>query len=351
MRFAPSTSWALALCAGAAISLAAPAMAAGADAYKAPRNSLGQPDLTGNWSNASLTPLTREAGFGSRSTYTEEEVRQREGLQRANVEDSYKPIDNTKLLTDGVIQAHGGVGAVGNQDRQFLDPGSVVMRVHGQPRDSLLTTPDGQVPKRRAGAPPAPVQKYVPIADDRSLGMFNDPEQLPLSVQCVMYGRHTPIFPNGIYNQNYQVVQTRDAVAIESEMIHDARIIRLNGTHRTDGIRPWLGDSIGHYEGNTLVVETTNIPEKDALYGSWKNLKITERFTRVAKDRLFYQFQIDDPSLWERPWGGEYEFSTLKGRLYEYACTEGNYAMEGILAGARQQDAAEEAAKKATSGQ
>src|ERR1019366_8180042 len=109
----------------------------GAETYKAPRNSLGQPELTGNWSNASLTPLTREAGLGDRATYTEEEVNQREGIQRANVEDSKKPINNTKLLTDGVIQAHGGVGAVGNQDRQFLDPGSVVMRVHGQARNSL----------------------------------------------------------------------------------------------------------------------------------------------------------------------------------------------------------------------
>jgi hypothetical protein len=346
MRYALSMSLALALCAGAAISLAAPAMTPAAETYKAPRNSWGQPDLGGNWSNASLSPLTREAGFGSRATYTDAEVKEREGIQKANVEDSNKPIDNTKPLTDGVIDAHGGVGAVGNQDRQFLDPGSVVMRVHGQARNSLLTTPDGQVPARKKGAPPAPARERTKIAADRSLGMFDDPEQLPISVQCVMYGTHAPLFPNGIYNQNYQFVQTKNEVALHMEMIHDTRVVRLNGTHRTDGVRPYMGDSVGHYEGDTLVVETTNLPEKEALFGSWQNLKLTERFTRVAKDRVLYQFTIDDPTLWDKPWGGEYEFSALKGRLMEYACTEGNYGMEGILAGARQQDAAEAAAAK-----
>jgi hypothetical protein len=345
MRYALSMSLALALCAGAAISLVAPVATPAAETYKAPRNSLGQPDLGGNWSNASLTPLTREPGVTS-ATYTDAQVKEREGIQKANVEDSYKPIDNTKPLTDGVIQAHGGVGAVGNEDRQFLDPGAVVMRVHGQARSSLLTTPDGQIPARKAGAPAAPVQKREAIANDRSLGMFDNPEQLPLPVQCVMYGTHTPLYPNGIYNQNYQFIQTKDTVALHIEMIHDTRVVRLNGKHRTDGVRPYLGDSIGHYDGDALVVETTNLPENQAIAGSWQNLKLTEKFTRVAKDRILYQWSVEDPTLWDKPWGGEYEFAALKGRLMEYACTEGNYGMEGILAGARQQDAAEAAAAK-----
>jgi hypothetical protein len=143
------------------------------------------------------------------------------------------------------------------------------------------------------------------------------------------------MFPNGFYNNNYHIVQTPEAVAIEVEMVHDTRIVRLNAKHRTDGLRPWFGDSVGWWDGDTLVVETTNIPERQAFMGSWKDLKVTERFTRTGKDRLRYAFTISDPTSWNEPWGGEYEFAPLKGVIYEYACHEGNYALPGILAGAR----------------
>lgn len=345
MRYALSVSLALALCASAATVLAAPPPKA-AESYKAPRNVWGQPDFTGSWSNAFINNLVRPAELKNRATYTEAEVKEMENFQKQHFEDGKKPIDNTKLLTEGVIQAHGGLGAQGNQDNVFLDPGMKVMRVNGEPRTSIITTPDGQVPPRKNGAPAVQRMRREILAD-RSNGLFNDPEQLPLSERCVMYGTHTPLFPNNIYNQNYQIVQTKNIVAIESEMIHDTRLVRLNAQHRTDGLRPYLGDSIGHYDGDTLVVETTNIPENQAVFGSWKNLKITEWFKRVGKDRLYYRFQIDDPTIWDKPWGGEYEFYTLNGRLMEYACHEGNYGMEGILAGARQQDAKEEAAKRA----
>jgi hypothetical protein len=111
-------------------------------------------------------------------------------------------------------------------------------------------------------------------------------------------------------------------------------------------VRPWFGDSIGWYDGDTLVVETTNIPQRQAYMGSWQNLKVIEKFTRVAKDRMLYQFTIDDPTVWDKPWGGEYEFADLHGDLHEYACHEGNYALEGILAGARA-DEADQAKKRA----
>jgi hypothetical protein len=117
-------------------------------------------------------------------------------------------------------------------------------------------------------------------------------------------------------------------------MVHDVRVVRLNQPHRTDGVRPWMGDSIGHYEGDTLVVETTNFPRATPFRGSWENLKVTEKFTRTAPDRLLYQFTVEDPTMWDKPWGGEYEFAAGQG-VYEYACHEGNYALEGILAGAR----------------
>jgi len=356
MRPILSASLALALCVGAAsIAIAAAPTyeapknpSAPHPPYKAPRNTWGQPDFTGSWSNAFITSLTRPADVNGRPAYTEEEVSKMENFQKQHFEDGLKPVDNTKLLTEGVIQARGGLGAQGNQDNVFLDPGMRVMRVNGQPRTSILTTPNGLPLPRKAGAPPEPPRERRNILADKSNGLFDDPEQLPITERCIMFGNHTPLFPNGIYNQNYQIVQTKNSVAIESEMIHDTRIVRLNGKHRTDGVRPYLGDSIGHYEGDTLVVETTNIRENQAVFGSWQNLKITEWFKRVANDRLYYRFQVEDPTLWDKPFGGEYEFYTLFGRLMEYACAEGNYGIEGILAGGREQDAKEEAARRAS---
>jgi hypothetical protein len=135
-------------------------------------------------------------------------------------------------------------------------------------------------------------------------------------------------------------------VAIVVEMVHDVRMNHLNAQHRTDGFRPWMGDSIGHYEGSTLVVETTNFPEATAFHGAWKNLTVTERFTRVGPHRVLYQFSVDDPSVWDTKWGGQYEFTSSKGRIFEYACHEGNYALEGILSGARADEAKAAAAQK-----
>jgi hypothetical protein len=129
-------------------------------------------------------------------------------------------------------------------------------------------------------------------------------------------------------------------------MVHDVRHIALDRKeHIPASVRPWFGDSIGHWEGDTLVVETTNIPQRQAYFGAWQDLKITERFTRIANDRLAYKFTVEAPSVWDKPWGGEYEFSSLKGDLHEYACHEGNYALEGILAGAREEER-QAAAKK-----
>ena len=182
------------------------------------------------------------------------------------------------------------------------------------------------------------------------MGSFDGPEVRSLGERCIMsFGRNAgpPMFPNGFYNNNYQIVQTADAVVIQVEMNHDVRLIRLNGKHRTDDVRPYMGDSIGRYDGDTLVVETTHIPQSQHFMGSWKNLKITETFRRVGKSRLHYTFTIDDPDTWDKPWGGEYEFSPLDGVIYEYACHEGNYALPGILGGARAEEAEKaEAARK-----
>ncbi|MDB5453380.1 MAG: hypothetical protein JWO33_1958, partial [Caulobacteraceae bacterium] len=165
-----------------------------------------------------------------------------------------------------------------------------------------------------------------------------------LSERCLLFG--SQVIQSGIYNNNIAIQQGGDTVAIESEMIHDVRLVHLKGKYAPGSVKPWMGDSVGWYEGATLVVETTNYnPKHRAFYGSSDKLKITERFTRVAPDRLHYSFQIEDPKVWAKPWGGEEEFFDSHA-VYEYACHEGNYGLENILAGAR---AEEERAKPTAS--
>jgi hypothetical protein len=340
-----------ALCASS-IALVGPAQAAGAaPAFQAPVAADGHPDLAGFWSNATLTPERRPAKFGDRLVYTPAEVKALENAVVEEVKEGNKPTDpNAPAAAPKADAAKlrpefaAAGGDVGGYNRGWLDPGSSVMRVAGQPRTSFLTTPNGQPPAR---LPTAAAAGGFP----RGMGSFDNPESRSLGERCILgFGRNAgpPMLPNGFYNNNYQFLQTKDAFVIEVEMVHDTRVVRLNQPHRTDGVRPWMGDSVGHWEGNTLVVETTNIPQVQAYNGSWKDLKVTERFTRVAKDRVLYQYSIDDPTTWAKPWGGEYEFGPLNGVIYEYACHEGNYALPGMLAGARTQE--KEAAGKTGGG-
>jgi len=312
-------------------------------AYKAPRTAFGQPDLGGYWSSATLTPLVRDPKLGDRLAYTAAETQAIEGEEARQV-----AVGNQNTDPNAPVNAPNGLeskpafvaagGDVGGYNRGWLDPGSRVMRVGGEPRTSLLTTKDGRVPKRKTAA--AVVAGYDSAGGEGSrgpVGSFDNPENRPLSERCILFGGNVgpPMLPNGFYNNDYNIVQTPDAVAIEVEMVHDTRIVWLNARHRADDVRPWFGDSIGWWDGDTLVVETTNIPQAQAFMGAWKDLKITERFTRTAKDRLRYSFKVSAPTSWDEPWGGEYEFSPMHGVIYEYACNEGNYALPGILAGAR----------------
>ncbi len=312
--------------------------------YTPLRTASGQPDIGGYWSNSTLTPMTRDARLGDRSAYTPAEVTALETEESNQVAEGNKPTDpNAPVNAPNGLELKPSFAAaggdVGGYNRGWLDPGHTVMRVGGQPRTSLITTKNGQYPPRKSGA--ASVVSYGGEGGEGSrgpLGSFDNPENRPTGERCIIgFGRNAgpPMLPNGFYNNNYNIVQTQDAVAIQVEMVHDTRIVRLNSKHRTDGVRPWFGDSVGWWDGDTLVVETTNIPQAEAFMGSWKDLKVTERFTRTAKDRLRYQFTVSDPAIWSEPWGGEYEFAPLHGVIYEYACHEGNYALPGILAGAR----------------
>lgn len=338
-----------------AVAADAPSKTAPAAAWKPARNAMGQPDLSGYWSNATLTPLTRNARISNKATLTAEEAKGFEKIWAQALAASDEPTDpnastetvqasnlNSKLveIRPDFIAAGGDTGGY---NTFWIDPGTHLVEINGQYRTSILTTPNGLPPSRRAGAPTSRGGGFRDIYDSY--------ENRSLGERCITgFGRNNgpPMLPNGYYNNNYQIIQTRDAVVIEVEMIHDARIIKLTDKHGSDGPRRWMGDSIGHYEGDTLVVETIHIPEAQQFMGSWKNLKVTEWFTRLAPGKILYRFQVEDPEYWEKPWGGEYTFLTLNGRTYEYACHEGNYALPGILGGARQKEkeAAEAAAAK-----
>jgi len=182
-------------------------------------------------------------------------------------------------------------------------------------------------------------------------GAYDDPERRPLGERCLMgFGSTSgpPVLPNYFYNNLHQIVQTRDYVLILTEMVHDARVVRMNAEHLPKAVTKWMGDSVGRWEGDTLVVDTTNFSEKTRFRGSTANLHVVERFTRIDNKNLLYRFTIEDPDTWTRPWTGEYTWPATDERLYEYACHEGNYAMGNILRGARLKEADE--AKKKTGG-
>jgi hypothetical protein len=302
------------------------------------RDGDGAPDLEGAWSNATLTPMQRPAAMGERKVFTPAEIAKIEGDEAAARAEGNRPIDPTVTRIEGANYKLPGIDGAA-YDLAFIDPGWRVMRVGGEPRNSLITTPNGRPPAARAGAPLATQGRGESIFSDYP-GKNDNPENRSLGERCIIgFGRTAgpPMLP-GLYNNTYQIVQGRESVAILVEMVHDTRIVRLNSSHRTDGLRPWMGDAIGRYEGQTLVVETTNIPRLQAFQGAWEQLKVTERFTRVGRDRLRYAFQVEDPSVWDSAWGGEYEFSTAEGRVYEYACHEGNYGLMNIMAGARTDD-------------
>jgi hypothetical protein len=344
-----AASFGQALAAGPA--KAAPAKAAAVDptikqpGWTAPRNAMGQPDLGGYWTNATLTPLTRSRNITDKSKLTMAEARQLEAVFAKALEDSDKPTDpnaSTQSVQDNFKKSDllklrpdlaAAGGDVGGYNTAWIDPGTHIMEVNGEFRTSILTTPDGQIPPRKDGKRP---NFYGGGRDS-----YDSYETRSLGERCIIgFGRNAgpPMLANGYYNNDYYIIQSPDAVAIQVELVHDTRIVRLNSKHRTDGIRPWMGDSIGHWEGDTLVVETTNIPEGQNFFGSWKNLKVTEWFTRVSPTRMNYRFQVEDPDTWDKPWGGEYNFAPMQGIIYEYACHEGNYALPAILAGARQEE-------------
>jgi len=332
-----------ALACGAVLAMAAASAALAqppappATGFKAPRTADGHPDLQGVWTNAAVTRLERNPRYGPNLVLTEAEARKIEARTQAQIDLGNKPTDPNAKVTDLPADCSGGRGVDCNYNAAWTDPGSVVMRVNGQPRNGFITaTADGRVPMRKD----VKVSRFG-RALGPGVGPSDNPETRALGERCLLsFGNSSgPVMLPGLYNNTYQLVQTPGEVAIDVEMVHDVRHIRLGArAHLPPAIRPWMGDSIGRWEGDSLVVETTNFHPEQVFRGASANLKVTERFTLVGKDRLHYAFWVEDPTVFAQPWGGEYEFARSKGPVYEYACHEGNYGLVGILQGARTEE-------------
>jgi hypothetical protein len=315
-----------------ALAILVAAFGAAAGGYHAPRAADGHPDLGGLWTSVSLTELERPA-WAPVLTLSEAEAKAFEARRQqefASVED--------------------GVGGRASEIGFWPETGAHLARIDGKARSSWIVDPaDGRLPYTARGL--AAVRGMPAVVNNA-----NNPETRNASERCLLAGfaGSGPPMLNGPYASLYQFVQTKDAVAIHLESVHDVRILRLNTrTHLPANVRPWLGDSIGRWEGETLVVETTNFNPGDAfkmpigVYIS-PEAKVTERFTRVSASQLRYDFTVDDPATFSKPWRAEMVFAATKGPIYEYACHEGNYALAGILAGARHEEAQGKATGAAT---
>jgi hypothetical protein len=286
----------------------------------------GQPDLQGFWSNVSITPLERPAELAGKEFFTDEEVAENE--KRAK---QPKPVE---VL--GLTIAHYDFVQYG------LDPTQAKHALNR--RTSLVVDPpDGKIPPmtaegRKRAAERAEARKRV--------GPFDGPETRPLGERCIFMTEGPPMLPEA-YNSNMQILQGPGYVAILQEEIHDVRIIPLDGRpHAGPRIREYMGDSRGHWEGDTLVVDTTNFTDKTNFRGASENLHVIERFTRLDEHTILYKFTVEDPATWDRPWTAELPITKIQGPLYEFACHEGNYGMVNTLKGARAAEkAAEDAAK------
>jgi hypothetical protein len=294
--------------------------------WTAPRTPDGRPDLQGIWTNATITPLERPRDLGAKEFYTEAEaaeVRKRSLVPAPTAERSG-------------TEAHYEFTQFGLDRTQAQVAFSL--------RTSLIVGPEGRIPPLT----PEAQAKIAERAANAKGHEFDGPESRGIQERCLVWGNEgPPMLPPG-YNSYLQIVQSPGYVVILQEMIHDARVIPLDGRpHSPPSLRRWQGDSRGHWEGDTLVVDTTNFTEKTNFRGSRENLHVVERFTRLDEDTIRYEFTVDDPTTWTKAWSAEMPLARDKGPIYEYACHEGNYGLPNNLSGARATEkAAEEAGKK-----
>jgi hypothetical protein len=278
------------------------------------------PDLSGTWSFSTLTALERPAEFAGKEFLTEADAaafakRTMERNNRDNRDTSNRDAD---------------VGGAYNEF--WWDRGTTVAKVRGQYRTSLIVDPpDGRVP----ALTPTAQDRAAARAAARRAHPADGPEDRSLGERCLVFNAGPPMMP-GPYNNFMQIVQTRDHLVIHNEMIHDARVIPLDGRpHAPPQVRLWLGDSRGRWDGSTLVVDTTNYTDKTNVRGSSPELHLVERFTRTDANALLYEFTVDDPSSFVKPWTVALPMRKTADQVFEYACHEGNHSLQGILRGAR----------------
>jgi len=320
---------ALALAGAAVVSVGAqsapatrPATSAKAFTAKTP---WGDPDLQGVWDYKTITPLERPANFGDRQFLNDEEVARLESNAAKRLDSP--PDENTPA---NLVHAP-----------YMTDPGRKVDEDH---RTSLIVDPpNGRIPPLTAEAQQRLTTRRGAGGRD---GGADGPENRSSLERCITWGLPTAILP-GLYNNNIRILQGPGYVAITHEMVHDTRIVPLDGRKELSSkIHQWFGDSRGHWEGNTLVVETANFSDKTNYRGSGATLHMVEHFTRTGRNTVEYRLTVDDPTTWTKPWTVEEHMRTSEGDLYEYACHEGNYGLHNILEAARDEEKAAAAATK-----
>jgi hypothetical protein len=293
------------------------------DAQSLPRTPDGHPDLQGIWTNVTRTPLERPDEFREKPYLTEAEASAFEKRIRTQ---------GNRDRRDG--DAETDVARAYNE--LFFDQGEKLGQIRGRiPSSIIIDPPDGRIP------PLAP-EAQARLERNRAYAKLHPADRAQdrsLTERCVYWGTTGPPMLPGPYNNLYQIYQTPGYVMILSEMIHEPRMVPMDGRpHLPSNVRLWTGDARGHWEGDTLVIETMNFTAKTQFRGSGENLKVTERFTRLDAATILYRFTIEDPASFTKPWTGELPLAAAKGPIYEYACHEGNQALIDILAGARAQE-------------
>ncbi len=304
-----------------------------AKGYTAPRTPDGQPDLQGYWTNSTYTPLQRPKEI-TREFFTREEaieiMKKAAAAESEQTEPGTIPDVHYDFTQFGLDRNQGGV-PLNLRTSLIFDP------------------PDGRLPAVTQEGQKRQAERAE--ARKRTGGLWDAAQNQSFSVRCILMDRAGPPMLPGAYNNYYQIVQAPGYVMILVEMIHEPRIIPLDSrAHLPEHVRQLTGNAVGRWEGDTLVVESTNFTDKTAFQGASENMRLIERFTRVADDRILYQFTIDDPTTWARPWSAELPMMKTTGPIFEHACHEGNYSLYNALAGARADEKrrAEEAVKKSS---
>ena len=326
-----------------------------AGAQDEPRTASGRPDFTGTYDTAMVTPFQRPVELGDRLTLTREraaEIARERAEFAANADRWSDPERDAPPLGGAPVFGFEddpeagealGAGRVGGYNWFWVDQGDSAFQIDGVFRTSIITDPkNGRMPpmteqgREKAAARVAAFRHENTGTAwwlDQEVGPYDDIELRPLAERCILSrSRSRPPARPSLYNNTKRIVQTDEHFMILAEQIHDARIVRLNSEHPPADTTFLMGDSIGYWEGDTLVIETTNFREHLDISGQ---RKVTERFSRLGPETLLYGFTVEDPATWTEPWSGEYPWRHMSGKLYEYACHEGNYAMGGIMRGAR----------------